>query len=263
MSLKRILGIFYRYYYILLKGPHQLSDLFYWPFIDILLWGLTSVWIQSQQPMDPSQNLSLVLLTGLIFWQITWRGSIDVTISLLQEFWHRNLVNLFSTPLTITEWAAGVILLCLAKLCVTITFGITVVYFLYSLNILTVGWMFLPFALSLLIFGWTIGFLAASAIIYWGHQVETIAFIIGMLFAPFCAVFYPVHVLPLWAQTISWCLPPTYVFEGMRSILATGTFPMTNLWISLGLNCVYLFSTFSLFKCIYKKSLAKGLARLE
>ncbi|HEV7737415.1 MAG TPA: ABC transporter permease [Chlamydiales bacterium] len=263
MSLRRILGVFYRYYYILLKGPQQLSDLFYWPFIDILLWGLTSVWIQSQNPGDTQKDLPLMLLTGLIFWQITWRGSIDVSLSLLQEFWHRNLVNLFSTPLKITEWAAGVILLCLCKLCVTVCFGITVVYFLYSLNILAIGWMFFPFAISLLIFGWTIGFLAASAIIYWGHQVETIAFMVGFVFAPFSAVFYPVSVLPMWTQLISWCLPTTYVFEGMRNILASGTFPLTHLWISLGLNTLYLFLSFSLFQRTYQKSLAKGLARLE
>jgi ABC-2 type transport system permease protein len=260
MNLKRVLGIFYRYYYILLKGPQQLSDLLYWPFIDILLWGLTSVWIQSQ---NPTQNLSLALLTGLVFWQITWRGSIDVSVNLLQEFWHRNLVNLFSTPLKITEWAAGVILISLCKLCITIGFGITVVYCLYSVNIVAVGWMFLPFAISLLIFGWTIGFLAACAIIYWGHQVETVAYMMGFVFAPFSAVFYPISVLPLWAQMISWCLPSTYVFEGMRSILASGTFPISDLWISLGLNGVYLSLSFFLFQRTYQKSLAKGLARLE
>ena len=264
MSLKRILGVFYRYYYILLKGPQQLSDLFYWPFIDILLWGLTSVWIRSKTPdLIEQERLPLFLLTGLIFWQVTWRGSIDISINLLQEFWQRNLVNLFSSPLKITEWAAGVILLCLCKLCITVAFGIGMVYLLYSLNILTVGWMFIPFAISLLLFGWTIGFLAASAIIYWGHQVEAVAFMIGFVFAPFSAVFYPVSVLPVWTQMISWCLPTTYIFEGMRSLLATGSFPISDLWISLGLNLVYLTLSFSLFQRIFQKSLAKGLARLE
>ena len=259
MSLKRISGVFFRYFYVLKKGPQQLSDLFYWPLIDILLWGLTSVWIQSHAN---APDLPLLLLTGLIFWQITWRGSVDVSISLLQEFWHRNLVNLFSTPLKLGEWMLGIIFLCLCKLVITVGFGTLAVYVLYSLNVFTVGWAFLPFAAALLIFGWTLGFIAASGIIYWGHQIEAIAWMMGFVFAPFSAVFYPVAVLPAWAQVIAWCLPTTYIFEGMRAILTTGTFPMHYFWISLGLNAVFLSLALLLFRTMFKKSRAKGLARL-
>ena len=134
-------------------------------------------------------------MTGLIFWQISWRGSVDVSISLLQEFWSRNLVNLFSTPVKFSEWVTGMLLLSLCKLLITIAFGALVVYLLYTLNVFSCGWAFLPFAASLLIFGWTIGFLASSAIIYWGHSVEMFAWMIGGLFAPFSAVFYPVSIL--------------------------------------------------------------------
>ena len=141
-----------------------MADLFYWPFVDILLWGLTSVWVQQHQNFP---RLPLILMTGLIFWHVTWRGAIDIPWNLLQEFWNRNLVNLFSTPLRVSEWSLGVILVCLVKLCITISFGSCCVYLLYALNVFEIGWAFLPFAASLLIFGWTVGFLAASLIVYW------------------------------------------------------------------------------------------------
>jgi ABC-2 type transport system permease protein len=32
-------------------------------------------------------------------------------------------------------------------------------------------------------------------------------------------VYYPVAILPPWLQIFAWCLPPTYVFEGMRALL--------------------------------------------
>jgi ABC-2 type transport system permease protein len=243
-----------------MKGPQQLSDLFYWPLIDILLWGLTSLWIESHHVQS---NASLFIMTGLIFWQITWRGSVDISVSLLQEFWHRNMINLFSTPLKVSEWIGGMILLCLAKLMVTISFGALAVYLLYSLNVFTIGWAFIPFAASLLIFGWVLGFLGASCIIYWGQQVEAIAWMVGFLFAPFSAVFYPVDILPAWAQQIAWCLPTTYIFEGMRSILQNGEFPVTDFLISLGLNALYLAASLLLFRIMFQKSRAKGLGRLE
>lgn len=260
MSFSRIKAIFFRYYYNALKGLHHLSDLFYWPLVDILLWGLTSVWIQNQNPVP---NLPLILMTGLIFWQIAWRGSVDISVNLLQEFWHRNLVNLFSTPLKISEWICGVMLLSLCKLAITIVFGTLVVYILYALNVFTIGWAFLPFAAMLLISGWSIGFLASSVIIYWGHQVEVLAWMIAFLFAPFSAVFYPVSVLPHWAQTIAWTLPTTYIFEGMRQILAGNPFPSQYLVMSFVLNILYIFLTASLFHWMFEKSRIKGLARLE
>lgn len=244
----------------MLKGPQQLSDLFYWPLIDILLWGLTSIWIASTHI---EAHLPLILMTGLIFWQITWRGSVDISVSLLQEFWHRNLINLFSTPLKITEWSLGVISLCLCKLCITVGFGTLAVYFLYSLKIFSIGWAFLPFAAMLLIFGWILGFLAASLIVYWGQHMESFAWMIGYLFAPFSAVFYPVAILPAWAQMISWSLPSTYIFEGMRMILQTGQLPWEYFWISFGLNIVYLILALKLFTFCFEMSRRKGLARLE
>ena len=260
MSMTRIRGVFLRYFLSLFRGSHFLADLFYWPFVDILLWGLTSVWIQRQHNIP---QLPLILMTGLIFWQVTWRGSVDISVSLLQEFWNRNLVNLFSTPLKISEWSIGIILMCLFKLSITITFGAVMVYLLYALNVFTLGWAFLPFAASLLCFGWAIGFLASSAIIYWGTQMEAFAWMIAFIFAPFSAVFYPIDALPSWAQGIGWCLPTTYIFEGMRMILSLGAFPTSYFFMSILLNICYLFLSYSLFRFMFEKSRAKGLARLE
>ena len=260
MNLSRIQAIFLRYFYVLLKGPQQLSDLFYWPLIDILLWGLTSFWVASQ---NVEANFPLLLMTGLILWQITWRGSVDISVSLVQEFWHRNLVNLFSSPLKLSEWGIGVALFSLCKFCITVTFGYLVVYGFYGLNVLSVGWFFVPFAAILLLFGWTLGLLSSSVIIYWGHQLEALAWMVGYLFAPFSAVFYPVAILPSWAQYISWCLPSTYIFEGMRQILRGQDFPVSYFWISGSLALIYFFLAVCLFHFSFERSRLKGLGRVE
>lgn len=259
MSLSRIRGVFLRYFYSM-KDFHQLSDLFYWPLVDILLWGLTSIWIKNQNDLP---HLPLIMMTALIFWQITWRGAIGISFHLLQEFWHRNLVNLFSTPLKISEWIAGTLLLSFYKLFISLFFAVFVVYLLYTLNVFAIGWAFIPFASLLFVFGWSVGFLSSGLVIYWGHKVEMFAWMLPFLFAPFSAVFYPVEVLPLWAQGISWCIPTTYVFEGMRKMLDGGAFPFAYFWFSVGLNLLYLFGSILFFKFMFKKSLVKGLARLE
>lgn len=260
LKISRVKGVFFRYFFALKKGPHQLSDLFYWPLVDILLWGLTSVWVAKT---ESNTELPLILMTGLIFWQITWRGSIDISVSLLQELWSRNLINLFASPLRISEWCAGVIVLCLGKLVITVFFGLFMVYILYALKVYMIGWAFIPFAAMLLCFGWTLGFIAASLIVRFGHRIEAIAFMVGYVFAPFSAVFYPVSVLPDWAQTISWCLPTTYIFEGMRMILHNRVFPLGYFGMSLLLNAVFLTLALFLFFHSFRKAREKGLARLE
>lgn len=259
LSWSRIKGVFFRYFYTL-KDLGQLSDIFYWPLVDILLWGLTSIWIQNENNIP---NLPLVLMTALIFWQITWRGAIGISFQLLQEFWHRNLVNLFSTPLKLSEWICGTLLLGVCKLAISLSFGVLMVYLLYALNVFAVGWAFLPFAVLLFLFGWTIGFIASGMVIYWGNKVEMFAWMLPFLFAPFSAVFYPVSILPAWGKPIAWIIPTTYVFEGMRAILNGGEPPWSYFWISLALNLVYLVLSILFFRYMFKKSLVKGLARLE
>jgi ABC-2 type transport system permease protein len=259
VNFSRVKGVFFRMVYGLVKGPYQLMDLLYWPFVDILLWGLTAVWIQQEGDVS---NLPLFIMTGLIFWQIANRGSLDVSFPLLQEFWHRNLLNLFSSPLKISEWSIGIVLIGLCKLVITVAFGAIVVYIFYSLNIFQMGWAFLPFAASLYLFGLAIGFLASSAIIYWGQQIEVLAFMIAFIFAPFSAVFYPVETLPAWAQTISWCLPTTYIFEGMREVLRTNQFPLSLFCMSVVLNIAYLVGSLLIFFIMFEKSRTRGIGRV-
>ena len=57
-SLRRIGAVFLRYFYTI-AGLHQISDLFFWPLVDIFLWGLTTIWLQQQQhaPCTPRPNL--------------------------------------------------------------------------------------------------------------------------------------------------------------------------------------------------------------
>jgi ABC-2 type transport system permease protein len=259
INLRRSWAVFLRYFYLFAKMD-QIADLLYWPAIDIILWGLTTVWMQQQAG---ASNMALIVLTGLIFWQIVWRGNYEISVNLLQEFWNRNLVNLFSTPLRLIEWILGVLMLCVVKIGIALVAGVVFVYLLYALNVFTLGWPFLPFMALLMLSGWVIGFLAASIVIYWGQRFQMLAWMTAYMFAPFSAVFYPVTALPVWAQKISWCLPTTYIFEGMRSILRGGPFPWADAAISLGLNVLYLALSMMLFYWMFERSRSKGLARFE
>ena len=260
MSFGRIWAVFLRYFYLSAKLD-QLADLFYWPALDILLWGITSTWIQSEQTSIP--HIAIAVMTGIVFWQILWRGNYEVTVNLLEEFWSRNLVNLFSTPLKIGEWIASIMLVGLIKICVSMFFGALLVWLLYTLNVFSIGWAFLPFLFSLTLSGWFMGFLSAAIIVYFGKRVQMLAWMMAYIFAPFSAIYYPVSALPDWAQYIAKVLPTSYIFEGMRQVLNEHVFSFGTFMTSLGLNVLYLSLSMLLFKLLFEKSREKGLARLE
>lgn len=259
MSWSRIRATTMRYLYLFAKMD-QFCDLFYWPALDIFVWGITSVWIQKQ---DNVPNLALAILTGLVLWQIIWRGNYEVSVNLLQEFWSRNMVNLFATPLKIREWVCALMLIGVIKIILTVLFGALIVYLMYSLNVFRIGWAFLPFMISLMLSGWFLGFFSSAIIVRYGQRVQMLAWMMAYLIAPFSAVYYPVSALPTWGQKIAYALPTTYIFEGMRQVLYDGTFSLRDFGFSIVLNIIYLSVSIAFFYWMFTKSKEKGLARFE
>lgn len=261
MNFKRVLAVIVRHLYNFKHSLNRMSDGFYWPAIDIVLWGLTSQYIQKAG--GEVSNIVLILLSALIFWQIIWRGQYEITVNLLEEFWNKNLVNLFSTPLRTSEWITALLLLGIVKLMLTISFAMLLTFLLYSINLFAFGWLLIPFFASLLMVGWWVGLFVAGLIIRFGQSIETFAWSGVFLLAPFSAIYYPVSSLPSWARIISQAIPSSYIFEGMRESIQTGTVPVQKLGISFFLNIIYLVLSILFFNYSFKKSLEKGLARLE
>jgi len=260
MSFKRIWGVFLRYYYYFSKLDN-LAEVFYWPTIDIFLWGMTSVWIQRSESGIP--DIAIIILTALVFWQILWRSNYEITVNILQEFWTRNFVNLFSTPLKLSEWMCSVMLVGFSKIWITLGFSALLIWLLFALNIFEIGWAILPYIAMMSLSGWVVGFLSGGVMVYFGQRMQMLAWMAPFLFAPFSAVFYPVSALPPWGQAIGWCLPTTYVFEGMRSILSGGPFSMHYFLMSFLLNMLFLGGVLFFFTRMFQKSRQKGLSRLE
>ena len=69
---------------------------------------------------------------------------------------------------------------------------------------------------------------------------EGLTWSIMFLFLPLTCVYYPVATLPVWLQPVSWMLPPTAVFEGMRSLVLENTFRADLMLWSFGLNVIWI-----------------------
>ena len=145
---------------------------------------------------------------------------------------------------------------------VSFAYAWVLAWILYKTNIFTYGFYTLPFLFLLLLSGWWIGFLIASIIIRYGSRVQTLAWSVPWILAPFSAIYYPVEILPGWAQGIAQFLPTSYIFEGMRQVISTGVLDWNKVYISLLLNLVYLLITILILRKSFYALLKRGVVKL-
>ncbi len=260
MKWHRIYAIILRYIFLLRRSYDRMSDMFYWPLIDLFIWGLTSVYIRKFSPNTP--GIILAILSGLILWYIVWRGQYELTVGLLEDLWNKNFVNIFVAPLRFSEWIISLILLGVGKAIISMSFTAVIAYILYKTSIFNLGFSLIPFVFLLLMTGWWIGFLVGGLILRLGTRVQTFAWTMAYVISPFSAVYYPVSTLPTWAQYIAATLPTSYIFEGMREVLYKGHLDWNKIAISFILNIFYLFITMIFLKNSFNKVLDRGLVNL-
>lgn len=261
MKLNRIWGIFLRYYYNLLRTYDRLVDMFFWPFLDLLLWGLTSRYIIASG--TASNTILLALLGGIILWIFPWRGQYEITVSLLEDLWNRNLVNLFATPILFSEWIITLMLIGIVKSSVSFAFASLIAYLLYATNLYTFGLLLLPWAGILIMFGWVFGLIIASLIMRYGTKIQTLAWMSIAVISPFAGVYYPISILPQWAQKVAHYLPVSHVFEAMRSVIAGNPAPLSNLLWPLILCFIYFLIALVLIYSSFREILRRGLISVE
>lgn len=260
ISFNRISGMILRYALNMRHSLDRLTDMFYWPLMDLILWGLTGLSFAKLNTANP--HAVDILLTGVIFWLVIWRGQYEININLLAEFWDRNLVNIFITPLKFSEWILSLVVFGFLKMLASLIFISILAFALYKFNIFTYGLFVIPIILSLIMTGWAVGFTIAGVLIRYGQRVQTFTWVGGALLAPFSAVYYPLSILPIWVQKIAMFIPSSYMFEGMRQFIATNTISLDKFLISFALNILYLILSIWFFKSMFDKSKRLGLERL-
>ena len=80
------------------------------------------------------------------------------------------------------------------------------------------------FFVNLVLTSWAIGLAIAGLVLRNGMGAEGLAWSVLFFVMPFACVYYPVSTLPPWLQVVAWCLPPTYVFEGLRAAIVAHVF---------------------------------------
>jgi ABC-2 type transport system permease protein len=145
------------------------------------------------------------------------------------------------------------------KILITVAGLSTMAAIFYHFNVLNMGFALIPLFINLLVMGWAVGMVTTGMIMRWGQASEALAWGIPFLIQPFCAAFYPLDSMPAWIRPISLAIPATYVFEGMRAVLAGQGLSLKYVLCATGLNIVYLTAAALFFWFMYGKAREQGL----
>jgi ABC-2 type transport system permease protein len=222
-----IAGIVLRQIYLLSGSPVRLLPMVSWVAIDIVLWGFITRYLNTVS--GSGMDFVPTLLGGVLLWDFCTRIMQGVSTAFLEDVWSRNFLNLFASPLSISEYITGLVITSV----ITSSIGVVVMVLLatgvFHLQFFSMGLPLIAFLMVLFVFGISLGIFASAIVLRLGPASEWLLWPIPALLSPFVAVFYPLAVLPHWMRWVSYALPPSYVFEGMRALLADRPFPAIQL----------------------------------
>jgi ABC-2 type transport system permease protein len=237
-SPRRVGAMVLRHWYLLRSSWPRLVELIYWPAVQMLMWGFLQTYFT--QNAGVAARVGATFIGAVLLWDILFRGQLGFSMSFLEEMWSRNLANLMMSPLKPVEFVAALMVMSVIRLLIGMVPVSLMAIAFFGFNVYALGLSLAAFFALLMMTAWAVGIFVSGLVLRNGLGAETFAWSIMFLFLPLTCVYYPVSTLPEWLQWISWSLPPTYVFEGMRAILLHQTVRTDLMLQALALNALYL-----------------------
>jgi ABC-2 type transport system permease protein len=254
---RRISAIVLRQLYLLRGSPVRIVPLFAWVGIDVLLWGFITRYLSTISAAGGTLIVSL--LGAVLLWDFFVRVMHGVATAFLEDVWSRNFLNLFGSPLRITEYLSGLVITSICTSTLALIVMLCLAVFVFGLSYAAYGLMLIPFFLVLFLFGIAMGIFGTATVLRFGPASEWFVWPLPALLSPFVGVFYPLATLPGWMQVIGRLLPPSYVFEWMRAQVAGQHPSPLNLLIGLAMSIVAVLLACWFFTRIYRHAVRTGL----
>jgi ABC-2 type transport system permease protein len=257
MKRARVEAVVLRILYLYRGSPQRVFPIFIWVVVDILLWGFLTRYLNSVSRAE--FNFVPALLGAVLLWDFLTRAMQGVTMAFFEDVWSRNFLNFFATPLRTSEYLAGLVIAAIGSSLVSLVVMIAFARVAFGLSFLAYGIALAPFIGVLFLTGIALGVAGAAVSLRLGPASEWLIWPIPMIVSPFAGVFYPLAILPVWMRVIASLLPPAYVFEGMRAVVAGEAPPWDRLAIGGGLALLYLALACLGFMAVYRTAIRTGL----
>ena len=257
MHPSRAFAITLRHLYLLMGSVSRIVPVFAWVTVDMLLWGFITRYLHSVSLQGV--NVGTALLAAVVCWGFFGRVMHGVSMAFLEDVWSRNFLNIFTAPLSITEYITGLALSSVLTSLIALGVLLFLSSWLFELSLLTHGPAIAALLLTLFLFGIALGIASCTLVLRFGPPAEWFIWPIPAVLAPFVGVFYPLSILPDWMRMIGRCLPPSYAFENLRALLTGVEVSLVSTLPALGLAALWLISAGLLFCGVYRYVMRSGL----
>jgi ABC-2 type transport system permease protein len=254
---RAVAGIILRQAYLIRGSPVRVLPMFAWVGIDIVLWGFITRYLDSVSASGI--NFVSTLLGAVLLWDLFTRIMQGITTAFLEDVWSRNFLNLFATPLSIAEYVTGLVVTSLATSMVGLATMLVLAIPVFGLSFFDIGAPLIPFLLVLFCFGIALGIFASALVLRLGPASEWLVWPLPALLSPFACVFYPLAVLPPAMRVLAYVIPPSYVFEGMRAVVAGRPFSSSALTAGALLSVAYVVLAGWCFGRVHRHAVRTGL----
>src|ERR1700683_1721329 len=166
MTLRPIAGIVLRQFYLLRGSPVRLFPMVTWVAIDIVLWGFITRYLNTVS--GSGVNFVPTLLGGVLLWDFCTRIMQGVSTAFLEDVWSRNFLNLFSSPLSISEYILGLVITSVLTSCVGLVTMVLLATGVFHLQFFSLGLPLAAFLMVLLVFGMTLGIFGSAIVLRFG-----------------------------------------------------------------------------------------------
>ena len=255
-SVRRVRGMLRRHAYLILRSWTRIASMMYYPTVTMIVWGFITVYLAPTNNF--LQNAPGFFIGAVLLWDLLFRGQLGVSLTFIEEFYARNLGNLFVSPLTLPEYIVAQLTISLLRMLIGVGGACLLAYLLFGYSIVSIGLPLAAFFVNLVAFALGIGLAMSGMILRLGLGAEELAWAAIFILAPVSGVYYPIAVLPSWLQAVAWATPSAHVFEGMRSVLLHGEFRWAHFWVASALDVVYLAVGAAVFAWAMKDARDRG-----
>ncbi|HEX7788402.1 MAG TPA: ABC transporter permease [Methylomirabilota bacterium] len=208
----RLTAFAYRNLIMARRNVFFLFELTFWPGVAMISHGLLTRFL------DLTPAMTAFILVGTIALSAVQVCQLDVAYAVLFDIWSKSMKHQFLTPVRVRHLALGSWLVGVGR-------GVIVWGLMALIGGRAFGFDFLGagvlrvamFLLGCFLTALVIGLLVCALVLLFGSRAETSAWAAVNLFVMLSGIYYPISLLPGWAQAVAAGIPLTYFLDGIRA----------------------------------------------
>jgi ABC-2 type transport system permease protein len=228
-------------------------EMLFWPLIGIFSVGLLTRFL------NLGEETVAFILIGAVTMNTVQIAQLDLSYALLYSVWSKSLKHELIAPVNLAHILMGTSLVGLVRgLFVFGLMGGLSLYF-FNMDLGRPGLIgFIWFLLGMFLNAAIIGALVVALVLRFGQRAEVAAWAFSYLVMLLCGLYYPVSVLPRWAQLVAQLIPLTYFLDYFRHFYG---FPLASphpLLYGFSQSVVYLLLSYGLVCATLKAACKRG-----